>query len=147
MRFVFTVGLEGTGHHFFVDVQNHLFQTNKHLVHISGDNTVYRKFYAIDFSMAGNLQHYNTELQTARKVMRKLAKRGAELQFPGTLVSMSSCDSYPMEHGPNKALKYVDLRFLAEVAEDEGVDFRVLYLRRSVKGLLNANTIHRNFQM
>lgn len=50
--------------------------------------------------------------------MRKLAQLRAELQFPGTVVSLRNHDSYPMGAGPNKALKYVDLRFFAEVAEE-----------------------------
>ncbi|CAN0408704.1 unnamed protein product [Laminaria digitata] len=55
--------------------------------------------------------------------------------------------SYPSGLGPDKALRYLDLRMLAEVAEEEGVDLRVLYLRRSAKDLLIANTIHRKFQV
>ena len=147
MRFIFAVGLEGTGHHYFVSVQDHLFRTNKHLAHLSGEKNVYHSFYTVHNSMARDIRHYNTELKTARDVMRRLAQRGAELQFPGTVMSLHSRDSYPMSEGPNKALKYVDLRFLAALAEEEGVDFRVLYLRRSVKDSIIANTVHRKFQM
>ena len=81
--------------------------------------------------------------------MSNLAQYGAELNFPGTLVSMhgkGSKYSYPRGRGPNKALRYFDLRMLAEVAEAEGVDLRVLYLRRPVKDILIANTVHRDFQ-
>lgn len=41
---------------------------------------------------------------------------------------------------------YFDLRLMAEVAEAEGVDFRVVYLRRPVKDVILANTVHRRFQ-
>lgn len=54
--------------------------------------------------------------------------------------------SYPHGSGQKKLMKYIDLRLLAEVAEKEGVDFRVLYLRRSVKDILVADTVHRHFQ-
>ena len=80
--------------------------------------------------------------------MRLLARVGEALQYPGTLRSMHGrqrLNSYPMGTGPNKALKYFDLRMLAEVAEAEGVDLRVLYLRRPVKQLVIANTVHRRF--
>ncbi|CAN0455879.1 unnamed protein product [Laminaria digitata] len=54
--------------------------------------------------------------------------------------------SYPDGWGLNKVMKYLDLRLLAEAAEAEGVDFRILYLQRPAKDILVANTIHRNFQ-
>lgn len=146
MRFVFAVGVEGTGHHYFVDVLHHLFHTNPHLVQISRNGNVNNEPYAIHLSMGGNAQHYNTELCRARKDMRKLGQRGEELDFPGTVVSMGSRNSYPNGNGPNKALKYVDLRLLAEVAEEEGVDLRVVYLRRRAKDLIIADTNHRHIQ-
>lgn len=34
LRFVFPVGLEGTGHHYFQEVENHLFTTSPNLVRI-----------------------------------------------------------------------------------------------------------------
>ena len=69
-----------------------------------------------------------------------------ELEFPGTVVSVPGRHSYPNGFGPNKALKYIDLRMMAETAEEEGVDFRVLYMRRPVTDIIIANTIHRDFQ-
>ena len=95
--------------------------------------------------MGHSAQHYSTAHTRAREDMSNLAQYGAELNFPGTLVSMhgkGSKYSYPRGRGPNKALRYFDLRMLAEVAEAEGVDLRVLYLRRPVKDILIANTVH-----
>ncbi|CAN0167541.1 unnamed protein product [Hapterophycus canaliculatus] len=40
----------------------------------------------------------------------------------------------------------MDLRLLAEAAEAEGIDFRVLYLRRSARDFIVANSVHRLFQ-
>ncbi|CAM9808577.1 unnamed protein product, partial [Ectocarpus fasciculatus] len=37
-------------------------------------------------------------------------------------------------------------RELAEIAEAENVDLRVVYLRRSAEDLIIANTVHRRFQ-
>lgn len=146
MRFVFTVGLEGTGHHYIGQVEDHLFQTNEDLVRISRRDNVNRDLYTMEHTMGGSAQHYGTNLNAARENMRKLARRGADLQGPGTVVFMPGKNSYPNGPGPRKALKYMDLRMLAEVAEEEGVDLRVLYLRRPVEGTLLANTIHRQFQ-
>ncbi|CAM9273098.1 unnamed protein product, partial [Laminaria digitata] len=149
MRFVFAVGLEGAGHHYFAEVLDHLFDVNKDLVRISGRDNVNRVFYTINNSMGYNAEHYRETLTGARENMRNLARRGAALKFPGTVVSMFgrfTLLSYPSGRGPNKALKYFDLRKLAEVAEAEGVDLRLLYLRRPAKELMIADIIHRHFE-
>ena len=149
MRFVFPVGLEGTGHHYFVAVERHLFRTNQNLVEIPDRANIDGELYTINYSMGHSAQHYSTAHARARADMRILAQYGTAINFPGTLVSMHgkrSKFSYPRGIGPNKALMYFDLRMLAEVAEAEGVDLRVLYLRRPVKGILIANTVHRHFQ-
>lgn len=78
--------------------------------------------------------------------MRKLGQRGVELEYPGTVVSMGARNSYPNGNDSNKALKYVDRRMLSEVAEEEGVDLRVLYLRRHVKDLIISVTNHRHIE-
>lgn len=146
MRFMFTVGLEGSGHHYVLRVQQHLFDTHQQLERISHDDVVKFAPYFIIVSMAGNVQEYRSGLRSARETMHNLAQRGEKLETPGTLTFMDMLPSYPKGRGPDKALKYLDLRMLAEVAEEEGVDLRVLYLRRSAKDLLIANTIHRKFQ-
>ena len=150
MRFVFEVGLEGTGHHMFGHVLDHLFKANPNLVQISGSRKdAVDDLYGINYSMGLTVQHYNKSLSRARNSMRNVAQRGQTLPFPGTLVythDPRGFHSYPTGIGPNKALKYFDLRLLAEVAEEEGVDLRVLYLRRPAKDLVIANTIHRTFQ-
>ena len=150
MRFVFVVGLEGTGHHLVGQTLDHMFKTNKDLERISDRNDdAIGDLYTINYSMGQTAQHYSTILNRARVNMRNLAQRGATLQFPGTVaytLGSHRLHSYPSGTGPNKALRYLDLRLLAEVAEEERVDLRVLYLRRPVKDLIIANTIHRRFQ-
>ena len=147
-RFFFTAGLEGTGHHYVVKVEDDLFRTSNHLVQIPYRSDVEGKHYTIQNTMGGSARGYSTAISSARHNMRLLARVGEALQYPGTLRSMHGrqrLNSYPMGTGPNKALKYFDLRMLAEVAEAEGVDLRVLYLRRPVKQLVIANTVHRRF--
>ena len=150
MRFAFVVGVEGTGHHSVAQALDHMFTTNQDLVQIAGKNDdVVGDLYTVNFSMGQTAQHYSATLRRARKKMRNLAQRAATLQFPGTVaftLGSHHLHSYPSGIGPNKALKYLDLRLLAEVAEEEGVDLRVLYLRRHAKDLIIANTIHRDFQ-
>lgn len=146
MRFVFTVGLEGTGHHYVAQVQEHFLETNEDMVPIPRPDNVNRAFYTMEHSMGENAQHYAANLNGARQNMRNLAQRGADLEWPGAVVFMHGKNSYPDGPGPNKVFKYMDLRMLADVAEEEGVDLRVLYLRRSVKDILIANTMHRQFQ-
>lgn len=145
LRFMFPVGLEGTGHHYIVQVEDHLFRTNENLKHISLNGKVKGDFYGISQSMGSTAQHYRDSLINARKNMGDLAKRGATLDPPGTVVALHGRNSYPCGFGPNKALKYIDLRTMAEVAEEENVDLRVLYMKRPMKDILIANTIHRDF--
>lgn len=96
--------------------------------------------------MSGTAAHYAEKYQAAGEEMRKLALRGDSLKPPGTLAQVSGRYSYPFDKGPDKVLQYIDMRMMAEVAETQGVDFRVLYLRRSVKDMVIANTVHRDFQ-
>lgn len=142
-RVVFAVGLEGTGHGYFLQAREDLFRKNRHLDRLP-DLDLSR--YRIWSSMGGNAQRYSIALKEAKIEMRKLARRGANMPSPGTVKIIHGKQSYPFGYGPNKVLKYMDLRMLAEVAEAEGVDFRVVYLRRPVKDILVANTVHRRFQ-
>lgn len=151
MRFVFMVGLEGTGHHYVGDVLDHLFQSNQNLVRLSDKNDdVVGDLYSINFSMGKKAQRFSTALSSARENMCALAERGVGIPFPGTVVYTGGrhrYHSYPGGHGPNKTLRYFDLRLLAEVAEKERVDLRIVYLRRPVKDIIMANTVRRDFQM
>lgn len=150
MRLIVAVGLEGSGHHVVATALDHLFETNANLLQISNkDDDVVDDFYTVNYSMGGNAQYYGTQGCSAREKMRALAKRDATIPFPGTVAyprGKHRFHSYPSAAGPNKAMGYLDLRLLAEVAEEEGVDLRVLYLRRSAKDLIIANTVHRRFQ-
>ncbi|CAN0332103.1 unnamed protein product, partial [Hapterophycus canaliculatus] len=44
--------------------------------------------------------------------------------------------SYPYSVGAHKVFQYTDLRMLADLAEEEGVDLRVVYLRRSAQDMV-----------
>lgn len=53
--------------------------------------------------------------------------------------------SYPNFDGQDKTLQYVDFQVLAEEAEKAGVDLRIIYLSRSARDILVADTVHRHF--
>ena len=53
--------------------------------------------------------------------------------------------SYPNFAGKWKIFQHPDVRSLAELAETEGVDFRVLVLHRDPASLLRSTTRHRHF--
>ena len=146
MRMVLAVGVEGTGHDLILQVNDHMLNANDQLLALPGEFHINAGPYHIYNSMGTDVHHYSVALDNARRQMRNLAKRAAELPYPGTMALMRGRYSYPDGWGPKKVMKYLDLRMLAEVAEEEGVDFRVLYLRRSVHDMLIANTVHRNFQ-
>eukprot|EP00904_Undaria_pinnatifida_P011652 jgi/Undpi1/7617/HiC_scaffold_23.g10090.m1 len=141
------VGAEGTGHGFIVAVKNHMFRTNDQLVGVPSEYMITSWRYHIRTSMDATALRYSSNLAAAKTDMRKMAEHGAQLQFPGTIALFKKKNSYPDGHPPKKVLKYVDLRMLAEVAEAEGVDLRVLYLQRPVKELIIADTVHRHFHM
>lgn len=67
------------------------------------------------------------------------------IQHPGVIIDLDT-PSYPYDSGADKVMKYTDLRMLAQFAEEEGLDFRVIYLQRSAKDMLIADTMHRHFQ-
>lgn len=78
--------------------------------------------------------------------MQRLAALAEDINRPVSIATPSVTPSYPFGKGSTKPLKYVDPRMLAELAEGEGVDLRIIYLKRSAHDLLVENTIHRQFQ-
>eukprot|EP00752_Nemacystus_decipiens_P011462 g10178.t1 len=75
----------------------------------------------------------------------RAAADGMVDNMSGTVVFLHGRYSYPSGYGPDKVFGYLDLTLLAEVAEAEGVDFRVLYLRRPARDTVLADTVHREF--
>ena len=146
MRMVLAVGVEGTGHDLVLQVHDHMVKENDQLLALPGELHISAGPYHIYNSMGTDVHHYSVALGNAKRQMRNMATMAAELSYPGTIALLHGRYSYPDGWGPKKVMKYLDLRMLAEVAEEEGVDFRVLYLRRSVHDMIIANTVHRNFQ-
>lgn len=157
LRIVFVVGLEGTGHHFFEKVFKSLFKQHPELALIDAcfiSNGIY-----MDKTLAGAVSTYREFEEAMRAGMKNLAKREEHVEAPATIVIVQrrttrerkQCSpygemSFPDGHGPNKALKYPDIQKVAQLAEEEGVDLRIVYLQRSAKSILVSSTIHRDFQ-
>lgn len=77
--------------------------------------------------------------------MQRLAEQAAGFPSP-TVYFPKIAMSYPRLNGPEKVMQYNDLKKIAEEAESAGLDMRVLYLKRSARDLIIANTVQRHFQ-
>lgn len=155
MRLMFFMGLEGTGHHFMADVLGHLFGTNKDLRYFNLC-PIARVMYIFN-SMGIDPKHFGESQEKIVTEMKKLALAQKELSWPGTIATLQPTKpkeqlgcagigtmSYPFNVGRDKVLQYADVRAVTEAAEAEGVDLRIVYLKRSARDLLVANTVHRN---
>lgn len=158
MRLLFAAGLEGTGHHSLFAAIDHVFTEHPDLVRMN-ECEMFAPYYMMN-GMAGTPLTGNNGIGEARAQMRDLAEREKALPSPGSVAIMQAghimhgkrCRgkgemlSYPNLTGRGKVLQYMDLRQLAEVADAEGVDFRVVYLQRSAKSVILSTTVHRHFQ-
>ncbi|CAN0045410.1 unnamed protein product [Ectocarpus sp. 12 AP-2014] len=145
-RLVFVAGLEGTGHHYVLGTKAHLFDYNRDLPRRDDHPKDFLAYYAPRM-MGGEAKRFTTTSHEAMENMRHLAEWAATLSSPGTLEFFQPSCSYPARRGPLKVMQYMDLRRVAETAEGQGIDFRVLYLRRSAKEMVIANTVHRKFHL
>lgn len=154
-RLVFAVGLEGSGHNYLAGAFLAMFNSHPRVTRLDECRLSW-EFYLVK-SMKESPENYAQALARAREGMRALAVEGENLTSLGgiaTLFQLGSppeCKylgmlSYPNFTGGDKVFRYVDLRMVAELAEAEGVDLRVVYLQRSARDIMIANTIHRDFQ-
>lgn len=157
VRLVFVVGVEGAGHHYIVRALEHMYAERKDLMHLVECRMAAP--YSVFDSMTESPSYYAKALELARRDMRRLAQLDQTTVRPGGLATLQAtngtntedCDnvgilSYPNNAGPNKVFKYTDLGMLAKVAEAEGVDLRVVYLKRAAKDIIVADTRHHHFQ-
>lgn len=154
MRLVLMAGLEGAGHHYLHRAVDVMFSAHAELTRLVECHMV-PAYYIVD-AMATSPLHYAEMVDQARIQMRNLALEEQRLPSPGTVATLvleGVCRpgtvgqlSFPNFAGPNKVFQHIDVRMLAEVAEAEGVDLRIVYLQRSARGLLLSNTDHRGFE-
>lgn len=145
LRLSILIGLEGSGHHYLIKAADDMFETNNE-ISIRTTSCISLGPYLTLTSIESSPLVYTRMLERARIEMHDLALEEKSLPWTGHLARMCSETSYPDGNGPQKALHYVDLRVLAEMAETEGVDIRFIYLRRSAHEIILADTVHRRFQ-
>lgn len=156
LRLIFLVGLEGTGHHYFVGALRDLFTSNADLPY-SNMCGVAKQLYLYN-SMGQDPAHYASVKEYVDGEMGKLADSQLDMDERGSMACLQpirtapeyECQgvgmlSYPVLNGASKPIQYPDLRVIAEAAEANGIDFRVVYMKRSAANLLVADTIHRHF--
>lgn len=156
LRLVFFAGLEGTGHHYATNAFTKLYDTYPDIEAIFSCSIRFDVF--LPRAMSRSPLHYQKSQDNLRTALQELAALEENLRPEGTIVTVQKTSrlqktchggltqiSFPTYHGPDKALSYPDVQLLARVAEEEGIDFRVLYLHRSARDLLISDTIHRRF--
>eukprot|EP00040_Diaphanoeca_grandis_P042782 m.265957 g.265957 ORF g.265957 m.265957 type:complete len:386 (+) comp64630_c0_seq1:362-1519(+) len=159
-RFVFVMGLEGTGHHLFHklgpkcsrctydDFDNHFcvcsFKYRDRFSSQSVFNAPTRK----------DLIHsYNATVAYMHSIRTKYPPSSDKVVFintlfpwtPPKLTCSSMMSSYPNCAGKCKHWQFTDVRLMAEIFEESGFDFRVVVLDRSAINIMIANTVHRQF--
>lgn len=155
LRLVFTVGLEGAGHHYIVRAFEHVYGKDHDTVRLDGCELAAPYFFSQ--TMAESPLHFSEARAQARKDMRQLALEAQRVNPPGVIATMQArhkrdkaCDllmaSYPTFGGREKVFQFLDFAMVAEMAEAEGIDLRLVYLQRSAKDLIIADTSHRHFQ-
>lgn len=155
LRLIFFVGLEGSGHHFMRETFKGVFK-NHDLEQIEVCKMTPSIY--MPSVMRVSASEYKRKQDLLRHEMRRLAELEEDIQDPGTFVTLQRTNalqfhrcgngpeySYPNGFGPDKALAYADFQLLARLAEEEGVDFRIVYLNRSAKDVLLSDIHHRHF--
>lgn len=144
MRLFFMVGLEGTGHHYLYAALGKMFKTHEEFTRI--DRCNFTNPYDIAKYLR-NTSKYLEDIQRARNEMHEMTMLETTLPPGGGMLIYQGCkenwvgmQSFPNYHGRNKALQYPDVRMLAEVAEAEGVDLRVIFLKRDAEQILGSGT-------
>ena len=145
LRLVFLVGLEGTGHHYMVDAFSDVFSDKAGKKRKEHECASMYLRLELQHSMDSSPSFYRDNMKKARISMRGLAKRGSSLAPDEAVAMLCGRYSYPRNWGVNKVFQYIDLGTLADLAEQEGVDLRVIYLKRSAHDIAISTTVHRDF--
>ncbi|CAN0357227.1 unnamed protein product, partial [Hapterophycus canaliculatus] len=144
LRLVFMVGMEGAGHHYVTDAAGIVFRKHPSM-RLHGKLFQNPDAFYLPVIMRESSAAFGMAMDEARSDMRKLAERAEHVPSSGILHIMNGL-SFPAGHGNQRVMQYMDPRLVAEAAEAGGVDLRFLYLKRSARELLLADTVHRHFQ-
>lgn len=144
MRLVYIFGVEGSGHHYVIDALDAIFEQHPEFPQIT-EGFPPKEPYYIPLTMRESAAAFDRARKLGHADMRDLAGRTERLPYPGTIQQLNAA-SIPTGRGPQKVMQYSDLRLIAEAAEAEGIDLRVLYMKRPANQILLANSVHRQFQ-
>jgi len=166
-RLIFLAGLEGSGHHLWValfkacgatgrctsdaDLARQLWSNGATAGLWSFETNLYKPRKAKRWEYTHPDKHWYNGFKQKEQEVRKSLHRVSQSSAPGLVLANNFVDtvrvrfklgmmSYPNFPEPMKIFKTPDVRLLAELAEDEGVDFRVLFLHRSAAELLKSTT-------
>lgn len=141
LRAVYLMGLEGVGHHY---VRSAIKKASSGFPNRIEPASALE--YGCQTTMSGTTSQYVQSLDRSREQMKGFASEEQALkEGQAMVVYFGKFISYPYLGGSNKVFQYTDLRLLAEVAEEEEVDLRIVYLKRSAIDLVIADTMHRDF--
>lgn len=153
-RLVFAIGLEGSGHHYFIPALEQVFHDNKGLVRVKAGEVLSPNYFPDAYTRRPSV--YSDAVNQGIRAMKDVAAQADKLGEPGTFASAhqpqhskTGCGklySYPCKAGSDKMLQFIDATMLAQAAEAAGVDLRVVYLQRSAKDLMLADASHRHMQ-
>ncbi|CAM9990082.1 unnamed protein product [Choristocarpus tenellus] len=150
LRLIFFAGLEGTGHHYWYQVNglclgNKWCTTNCELSHA---------LYP-ELATAPTLAEYNGAIEKLEHGLDDLKKLEDEVAvgnrsesngFNGLIVPVNAAPcgstgmmSYPNYGGVHKALQYVNIILLAQMSEEKGIDLRIIYLQRSSVDIIRSD--------
>ena len=144
-RLVFLVGLEGSAHHYLASAFKHIKATGDDVQDYYEQCRVMFRQLGIRKAMAKSPSYYRERIEAARAHMQALAQYGSSLPPEDAVSFFCGKNSYPRLNGAEKVFSYIDLGTLANLAEDEGVDLRVIYLKRPARQMILSTTVHRNF--
>jgi hypothetical protein len=151
VRVVFIAGLEGTGHHDWPRFGS--LCTKCDSVHEASLTLWY------NISVADTGEKRNEGIATFTEQLRLARDQGdAQVLFLNGIRSKHSYNynaqhplksilmmSFPSKVGRNKALQFVDIALVANICEQLGMDFRVIYVHREAEDIIKSTTINRQF--
>jgi len=154
VRFVFFAGLEGSGHHGVNSAYKEcgvMCASAKAVAQelLAGGDQPHGAFVYGRQTDEQIRSHRAAAIDAFRRVEAEHGSGPARLVFlnaaPPLLGDGTGEMSYPNYSGSDKALHNPDVTVLARLAEDAGVDLRVVVLRRGAEDILRSTTMHRHF--
>ena len=152
LRLIFFAGLEGTGHHLFAEGLRDL----KRQRLVARDEVLSGAIFShgkqsVSLARLDSPEAFGEAITTIRERLACISTGDCSGSYPLIAINCITGGeatgqmSYPNYGGPQKPLQYVDLIRLSKMAEEEGVDFRVIYMHRPARDIIRSTTENRHF--